>query len=76
MFYPNCDLEILTNQFFSFDTSTPELARLRFGFLMKQIVDRFIEKSTSPTAGRSLWLYSAHDITIANILNILGIYVS
>lgn len=55
--------------------ATPELARLKSGFLIKEIMERFkkkIDATLSPD--RSLWLYSAHDYTIANMLNAFGVY--
>lgn len=51
------------------------MARLKVGYLLREILDRFerkIDKSLMPD--RSLWMYSAHDCTLANILNALGLF--
>lgn len=60
---------------FLLPTNTPLLARLSTGFLIREILERFTQKIESKlTPNRSLWIYSAHDIQICNILNYLGIY--
>ncbi|XP_031617001.1 prostatic acid phosphatase-like [Contarinia nasturtii] len=60
---------------FEFYGKTPKMARIRPGFLLKEILERFSQKASgSLTPDRSLWLYSAHDVTIANILGGLGVY--
>lgn len=49
------------------------MARLKSGFLFKEILDHFSMKINSTLKpDRSLWVYSAHDITIINLLNSLG----
>lgn len=54
---------------------TKELARLQSGFLLKEIFDRFAQKLNSTLQpDRSLWLYSAHDLTIMCMLNSLGLF--
>lgn len=56
-------------------TDTPLLARLKSGFLIKKIFDCFTQKMNSTLKpDRSLFLYSAHDVTIANLLNSLGLF--
>lgn len=55
--------------------ATPQLARLKSGFLIKEIVERFSQKINSTLQpDRVLWLYSAHDVTIYNVLNSLGLF--
>lgn len=57
------------------NTATPEMARLKSGFLIKEMMERFTKKIFSTLEpNRSLWLYSAHDETIANVLNSLGLF--
>lgn len=59
---------------FMLDTSTPFLAKIKGGFLLKEILDRFTNKSTSTLdPDRSFWVYSGHDTTICRILNTLGV---
>lgn len=54
---------------------TPELARLKSGFLLKEMLDHFSQKINSTLQpNRCLWLYSGHDITILNMLNSLGLF--
>lgn len=57
-------------------TNTKQLARLKAGFLLKDIMERFRQKIelTLKPLERRLWLYTAHDYTIANILNGLGVF--
>lgn len=57
------------------NTATPELARLKSGFLIKEMMERFTSKIFGELEpDRVLWLYSAHDETIANMLNSLGLF--
>lgn len=56
-------------------THTTELKKLEAGFLIKDILDRFKNKSLALLQpDRSLWLNAAHDLTIVNILNALNLY--
>lgn len=57
------------------NTATTEMKRLKSGFLLKEIFDRFTNKSQSTLSpDRSLWMYFGHETTIANMLNTLGLY--
>ncbi|XP_031617280.1 prostatic acid phosphatase-like isoform X2 [Contarinia nasturtii] len=68
-------MENITNYKHSFYGSTTEMARIRPGFLFKEILERFSKKANGTLdPDRSLHLYSAHDITIANILGGLGVF--
>lgn len=72
-FGPNTDFEYVTFLDFKTKTGTPELARFNAGFLIRDILDRCSEKiQQSLSPDRSMWIYSAHDTTIANILNAFG----
>lgn len=54
---------------------TPDLARLKSGFLLKEMLKHFSQKINSTLKpNRSLWLYSGHDLTILNMLNSLGLF--
>lgn len=45
------------------------------GFLIKEMFERFENKSKSILdPNRSMWIYSAHDTTVARLLNVLGLY--
>lgn len=51
------------------------MKKAKTGFLIKEIFDRFKNKSLSLLKpDRSLWIYSAHDVTIVNVLNALNVY--
>lgn len=75
VFYPGCELEKLASFNFAMSTNTKLLARLRAGFLLRDMFDRFAKKANGTLSpDRSLWIYSAHDKTIANVLNALGLF--
>lgn len=72
---PGGDLEYLATLYFSMTTHTTEMKKLRAGFLLKEILDHFTDKlNASLSPDRSLWMYFAHDTTIAIILNSLGLF--
>lgn len=69
------DLEVLSTLHFVTDTSTPLMARLKVGFLLRELLNHFSQKIKSKMVpDRSIWLYSAHDTTIAPILNSIGLF--
>lgn len=75
VFGPGTEFEHASNRYFQIYTMTPELARLNYGFLLRDILDRFDEKIQGTlTPNRSLWIYFAHDTTIGSILNMLGLF--
>lgn len=52
-----------------------EMKKLKSGFLLKDILDRFSRKKDSTLdPDQSLYLYFAHDITLSNMLNSLGLF--
>jgi lysosomal acid phosphatase len=60
---------------FAVKTYTPVLARLKTGPLLKEILTHFKDKTEKKlTPDRSYWVYSAHDTTVANVLNTLGVF--
>lgn len=72
---PNGTMEYIATFDFKTYTDTPQLARLKSGFLIKEILEHFSQKVNSTLQpNRSVWFYSAHDITITNMLNSLGLY--
>lgn len=55
--------------------ATPGTARLKFGYLLKEMLEHFSQKINSALKpNRSVWLYSGHDLTILNMLNGLRIH--
>ena len=68
-------LSQLSARAFQMSTYTTEMARLKTGPLLKYILDGFVSKSlgkSKPT--QSMWMLSAHDTTVANLLNTLGLF--
>lgn len=71
----NGTMEYITKYSYAMYTNTRKLARLKAGFLLKDILERFKHKiGTTLRPNRQLWLYTAHDYTLANILNALGLF--
>lgn len=72
---PNGIMDYIAKFNFKLSSNTPQLARLKFGYFIKEIFRHFSQKiSSNLRPNRSLWLYSAHDFTIANILNSFGLF--
>ena len=72
---PGSKLEYLASIYFTIFARTTEMKKLRSGYLLKEILDRSTNKSMSTLApDRSLWMYFAHDNTLADMLNSLGLY--
>lgn len=73
--YPDGDMKWIATRSFATATNTKTLARLKTGFLLSEILDRFRNKTMGELLpNRSMWVYSAHDTTIANVLNTLGMF--
>lgn len=67
--------EYLMHYYFQIFTKTPEMKKIKSGYLFKEILDRFTNKTLSTLSpDRNLWLYFAHDITMTNMLNSLGLF--
>lgn len=74
MFIPGGKLEYLKTYWIETLTATPELKRLKAGFILQMIMDRFQNKTLSLLPDELMRIYSAHDITIASILNALDMF--
>lgn len=75
VFFPGGDMEKLARFWFAMPSNTRLLARLKAGFLIREILERFtMKKDSTLSPDRSLWIYSAHDSTVANVLNTLGLF--
>lgn len=69
------DMAYLSARSFATKTSTTQLARLKGGFLLKDMLTRFTHKvKHTLKPDRSMWVYSGHDTTVANLLNTLGVF--
>lgn len=72
---PNGIIEYIAKYTFKMGADAPLLARLKSGFLLRDILERFSQKINSTLEmDRSLWLYSGHDYTIAHMLHSLGLF--
>ena len=61
---------------FTVDTLTEELKRLKGGPFIKEITAHFdtIAASKNKSAETKLFIYSAHDTTVAPVLHTLGVF--
>lgn len=72
--YPE-PLRSISAKSFTIKTNTPLLARLKAGPLVKEILERFQAKANNKLKpDRSVWIYSAHDTTVASLLNTLRLF--
>lgn len=72
--YPE-PLRSISARSFATKTNTPLMARLKVGPLVKEILERFRAKASGKLRpDRSVWVYSAHDTTVANLLNALRLF--
>lgn len=72
---PGGDFEYLALFHFKIFTPTTQMKKLKSGFLLKEILDRSMAKTQATgSPDYSLYMYFAHDNTIANMLNSLGLY--
>lgn len=71
---PGGALEKFSSIWLQLNTGTKEMKRLKSGFLLKQILDRFRSKSLSLIPNEKMAIYSGHDMTIASLLNTLGLF--
>lgn len=56
-------------------THSTEMKKLRAGFLVKEMLDRFKKKTMSLLQpDRSLWIYAAHGSVVVNVLNSLDLF--
>lgn len=68
-------MEYLSHFAFSMDTLTPQMARLKYGMLLKDILNIFSNKTESKlTPDRSMWVYSGHDTTLSGLLNTMNMF--
>ncbi|XP_031617002.1 lysosomal acid phosphatase-like [Contarinia nasturtii] len=73
--YKGSAMEKLINRKFGFYAKTKEMAKMRPGYLLKEILERFSKKANKTLdPDRSMYIYSAHDTTIAHVLNALNLY--
>ncbi|XP_031636524.1 uncharacterized protein LOC116349297 [Contarinia nasturtii] len=72
---PGGNFEFLAMLWYRLHSSTNYQKKIKAGYLLKDIFDRFSAKIHSTLSpDRTIYLYFAHDITITNVLNSLGLY--
>ncbi|KAF6213074.1 hypothetical protein GE061_010788 [Apolygus lucorum] len=61
---------------FAKPTWTPEMKRLKAGLLVKGMLSNMEKKvsGVEDTTGQNITVYSAHDTTVANFLNTIGVF--
>lgn len=68
-------LEYISAVSYQAATYSTELKKLRAGFLIKEMLDRFKNKTVALLKpDRSLWIYSIHSTGMVNILNGLNLF--
>lgn len=71
---PGSTFETLTTYWFQLSTATTLMKRLKSGFLLKEILDQFKNKTLSVKPKQLMRMYSGHETTMASMLNSLGLY--
>lgn len=72
--YPE-PLRTIAQWSFALPAYTPELRRLKGGPLLKEWIEHFQKKrARTLEPDRKMFIYSAHDTTVANILSTLGVF--
>lgn len=75
VFGPGTDFEWASNRHIRTHSLTPELFRYTYGYLIREIFDHCAAKINGTLLpNRTMFVYSAHDKTIANILNIFSLF--
>lgn len=68
-------MEYVAAQTEAVHSATPELARLRAGFLIDNIMSHMANKANRKLKpNRNIWIYSGHDVTITAFLSALRIF--
>lgn len=71
----NDTLEYLSAVSYEIPTYLPVMKKIRAGFLIKEMLDRFKDKTLSKLdPDRSLWIYAVHSTGISNVLNSLDLF--
>ncbi|XP_031637767.1 lysosomal acid phosphatase-like [Contarinia nasturtii] len=74
-FYPGCLMEKIGMECFLAFVSTEKMLRVKPGYLIKDILDRFsAKKNGTLKPDRSIHVYSAHDTTIIGVLSALKLF--
>lgn len=72
---PNSEFERLSLRWYALFTPTPEMKKLRSGFLLKDILNRFTNKTQHVLPlDLTLWMYFSHDVALSDMLNSIGVF--
>ena len=71
--FPSKEFDELALLWYTVHSKTPELATVRMGYLLKEIVDHCLSKVAGTLDGL-IYQYSSHDSVVTNFLNGLGIF--
>ena len=73
--YPSEKLDTLALTFNILHTFTPNLAKVRCGYFLKDLLDRCTEKHMGTLhPNQTVFMYSLHDNILSNVLHALGLY--
>ncbi|KAH9488850.1 mitochondrial acyl carrier protein [Bulinus truncatus] len=67
-------LDSLKSQSFDLLTFTPEMARLKGGPLLKEIIANMIAATTQDKPSPKFYMYSAHDTTVSALLSAMHVF--
>lgn len=74
IFTPDGDLRKIAHFSYQLDTPNKLMQRLKVGFLIRDMFERFAMKANATLSpDRSIFVYSAHDITIVNLMRALNL---
>lgn len=72
--YPTVEIDFLSKMYYTVESYTPTLAKIRSGFLLKDILDRSSLKSNGTLSpDLSVFVYSSHDNVLSNLMYSMNI---
>lgn len=72
--FPTVEIDYLFQLAYTIQAYTPTLAKIRSGFLLKDILDRSAAKSNGTLSpDLSVFVYSTHDPVLATLMYAMGI---
>lgn len=73
---PDGDFERLSAYWYQLHTATKEMQKIKSGYLLKEILSQFTNTlfESKFLITEKLFMYFAHDVTIANMLHSLGFF--
>lgn len=73
--FPGSDFERFGFSWYTSITPTTEMKKITYGYLLKEILDHFTNKTQSTLSpNRTLWMFFGHDFNLALMLDTLGIF--